>query len=46
MVKQTLFRTITTSIGTGTVGAYSGGERLGSTPNTAQACGNLQARAG
>lgn len=42
MVRQTLFKAMLTGIGTTPVGCCSGGERLGSIPNTACASGNLQ----
>lgn len=37
MIRQTLFKTITIGIGTTGMEIYSGGERLGSTLNTAWA---------
>jgi len=41
MVRQTLFRTTALSVGTTSMGFHSGGEREGSTANTARESGNL-----
>lgn len=42
--RRTLFRTIRIGIGTSEVGFYSGGERLGSTPEITKKNGNLEPR--
>lgn len=44
--RQTLFRTIGIRVRTTEVGFYSGGERLGSTPQITKKSGNLEPRSG